>query len=188
MGNSDRIIRECLSGDKDAWERLLEKLSPLVFSTIYRTLNKYSYSPSTEDVDDLHNSLFLSLMEDNFKKLRQYKGISSLPSYVRIITVRQVVDFLRKQKQHLSLDSDDMPVQLICDNPLPDKKVERTDLINKVLGALAASDKLLLKLIYEKGLEPKAIADIMNISVEAFYSKKSRAKKKIREIMQEIGG
>jgi RNA polymerase sigma-70 factor (ECF subfamily) len=187
LGISDSIIRECLSGDREAWEKLLEKLSPLVFSTIYRTLDKYSFTPSLEDVDDLHNGLFLSLMEGDFRKLRQFRGISSLSSYIRIITVRQVVDFLRKQKRHLSHDSDDMPKPLVCNNPLPDKKVERADLINKVMGSLGASDKLLLRLIYEKGLTPKEISGVMNISVEAFYSKKSRVKKKIKEIMKEIG-
>lgn len=188
MGTTDSIIRKCLSGDKEAWEKLLEKLSPLVFSTIYRTLDKYSFAPSQDDVDDLHNSLFLSLMEGDFRKLRQFKGISSLQSYIRIITVRQVVDFLRKQKKHLSLYSDDMPEPLVCNNPLPDMKVERADLINRVMGSLGASDKLLLRLIYEKGLKPKEIAGIMNISVEAFYSKKSRVKKKMKEIMKEIEG
>ena len=61
------LIRNIIHGDKRAFDLLVKEYSRFVTSTIYKVLLRYSFDPKKEDVEDLHNALFLSLMENDFK-------------------------------------------------------------------------------------------------------------------------
>lgn len=181
-----KILCQCIEGDGQAWEAFVEKFSHLVYSTIFRNFDRYSFPPSQEDVEDLHNSLFLSLMENDFKKLRQFRGKSSLASYIRVITSNQVLDFLRAQKKHISID-DDFAVPLVDGGDPPDRALAHSEQLEQVRSAiegLKPSEQLLLKLVYDKWLEPREAASVMGISIEAFYNKKSRVLKKLKKILE----
>lgn len=97
----EMLLKKCIAGgDQKAWAELTEKCLPIVFSTIHRTFDKYSFTPCVEDVDDLHNSLFLSLMENNFKKLRQFKAGCSL-------CLEQIMlgSKIKKEQEHIDFKS-----------------------------------------------------------------------------------
>ena len=183
------VIRHIIQGDKRAFDQLVQEYSSLVTSTIYKVLSRYSFNPRKEDVEDLHNGLFLSLMEDDFRRLKQFKGISTLSSYIYVITTHYVLDFLRSRKKSLSIDSNEIPLPVIDKGTLPDRVVELTEkekIVKKIIKTLPSSDQLLLKLVFDKGLSPKEVKRIMNISMVAYYNRKSRILKKIKKFCEKL--
>jgi RNA polymerase sigma-70 factor (ECF subfamily) len=183
------LIRNIIRGDKEAFDLLVKEYSSLVTSTIYKVFYKYSFNAKKEDVEDLHNALFLSLMENEFKKLRQFKGISSLSSYIYVITTRFVVDFLRKQKKHVSIDCDETSLLVKDNGVLPDKAIELTEeekTVKKIIKTLPPSDQLLLRLVFEKELSPNEVTKIMKISMVAYYNRKSRIMKRIKKMCEKL--
>jgi DNA-directed RNA polymerase specialized sigma24 family protein len=58
---------------------------------------------TNEDTEDIYSSVFLSLIENNFKKLRQFrnKNACSLTTWLTIITSRMTIDYMRKDKRYL---------------------------------------------------------------------------------------
>ena len=98
--NSDRHLLEgCLSGNLEAGESFVREFSDRVYRTIQYTLSVKHVRFSRNDLEDLHNTVFLMLFEDNCKKLRQFRGENgcSLATWVKIVTSRIVLNHLRKK-------------------------------------------------------------------------------------------
>ena len=92
--HTDReLISGCVEQDRAALEELVIKFSDPVYRTIQYTCRARNISCSMQDVEDLHNSVFVSLFENRCKKLGQFKGKNgcSLYTWIRIITVRMVI-------------------------------------------------------------------------------------------------
>ena len=100
------LLKESIAGKQEAWEILVKRSSKLVYYSVNKTLKSYNHDLQEEDVADIHNSIFLSLLENNYKKLRQFKGKHgcSLSSWIRLISNRHTIDFLRSQKPHFLIN------------------------------------------------------------------------------------
>lgn len=190
------LFIKCADGDKKAWELFVKKYSGLVYSSIHKIFKLKSFSYNKDDVDDLFSDIFLKLFENNCRKLRQFEGKNgcSPTTWIRTIATRLTLDFLKTLKKVDSLDNQDeqgnSPVIILLDErELADEKLEREDmekLKEKIINELSPEDQLFLRLYYEKEMEPEEIADTMNLSLNAIYSKKSRLLDKFEKILKKF--
>jgi RNA polymerase sigma factor (sigma-70 family) len=98
------LIKRCINGnDKAAWEIFVNDYSKLIWNSIRKTFLKYSFRYADEDVEDMYSSVFVSLVDNDFKKLRQFRSENacSVSTWLTVITIRMTIDFLRKDKRHL---------------------------------------------------------------------------------------
>ena len=179
------LIAGCVNGDKAAWDALVLQYSKLAYSTIRKTLTLHHALPQDDLIEDLHQDFFLSLCEKDFRKLRQFKGERgcSLVSWLRVIASRVTVDFLRLKRpftvevpETLASDQPDPP------NTLVDREEERQ--IAEALDGLSPRDRLFVDLHFYRGLPPEEVAAILNVSVAAVYTLKSRVLEKLRETLR----
>ena len=93
-----QILKRCITGEKKAREEFVIRFSNPVYQCIQFTLKAKQIPFSQQDLEDLHSTVFLNLFNKRCKKLRQYKGKNgcSVFSWIRLITVRTVIDHLRK--------------------------------------------------------------------------------------------
>jgi len=89
------LLAGCLNGQKSAWDDLVQQFSRLIYHTIKKTLSLFHVEPRSDIVEDLFQDLFLSLMRDDFRKLRQFRGErgTGLATWLRVIASRQTIDF-----------------------------------------------------------------------------------------------
>jgi len=189
--NDRELIAGCVSGSKDALEGLVRKFSDPVYRSIQYALRAKDVRYSREDLEDLHNSVFLSLFESRCKKLSQYKGKNgcSLHTWIRLITVRMVIDHLRKTGiDTLGSWKNKVPIDVLEylkpdeSNPLSImEKTEQRRLIREGMKKLLTRDRLFLRFYCEEGLSIREIADLMDISEENANSIKHRAIKRLKE-------
>ena len=94
-----RLLSRCLEGNREAWEKFVTRFSGLVYKSVKDTLSTKGVSFNREDIEDLHNSLFLRLFENSCKKLRQYQGKNgcSPASWLRVVTVRTDTESHQRQ-------------------------------------------------------------------------------------------
>ncbi len=59
---------------------------------------------------------------------------------------------------------------------------EYREVFKELINDLNTKDMLFLKLYYEKELPPKEIAEMLNLTVSTVYSKKNRAREKLKRI------
>lgn len=185
-----RLLDGCFSGDRKAAELLIRRFSGLVYRFVQQTLIVKSVSYSRQDLEDLHNTVFLQLFENACKRLRQFQGKNgcSLTSWIRIITVRIVLGHLRQkgldalawQKRKMSFE--DLPEISGSDAGTWEKieSAEQALLLKNGVQSLGARDRLLVKLHFEQGLSMAEVAEAMNLSRENAYTIKHRAIKRVK--------
>lgn len=185
-----QLLSKCFSGDRKASETLIRRYSNLVYRFVQSTYIAKHISFNSQDLEDLHNTVFLKLFENNCKKLRQYQGKNgcSPASWIRIITVRIVLSHLRKkgldavawQKKRMSFE--DLP-ELAGDEATTCKKMEQAEqehLLRDGIRKLPPRDRLFMKLYFELGLSVSEVAEAMHLSAANAYTIKHRAVKKLR--------
>jgi RNA polymerase sigma-70 factor, ECF subfamily len=184
------LLAGCFSGDRDAHETLVRQFSDLVYRVIQHTFSVKDISYTRYDLEDLHNGIFLRLFENRCKKLKQYKGKNgcSLASWIRIIAVRTVIDYLRKESvDALNRSKTAAPLEVIdyveAEEPEPWVAIDKEDqwhMIQDSMKELRPRDKLFLKLHFLERISIGEVANIMGLSESNAHSMKHRALKRLK--------
>lgn len=188
---TDQVIYAgCISEERHSQEAFIRRFSNLVYRSIQYTLRIRHISCSQSDIEDLHNTVFVKLFERKCKKLRQFKGKNgcSLSSWIRLITVRTVMDSLRKARTDAltrkeSVLSLDALADMKSETPEPWtllNKGEQYRMIRNGLLSLFPRDRLFLKLHCFEGLSIREVAGILRISEGNAHSLKHRAIQRLK--------
>lgn len=190
-----RWLKKCIAGDRRACERFVKEFSNLVYRCVRHTLRIKNVPFNQDDVEDLHNTVFLILFEDQCKKLRQFKGKNGcgLSTWIRIIAVRIVLNQIRKKgldsltglRKQISLE--DIPELSLADSALL-TELERADKLQSLkdgVKKLPARDRLFFLLHYENGYTIKEVAKTMKLSLNNAYTIKHRAIQKLKSTLED---
>jgi len=176
-------------------ECLVQEYWNLVFYTIRKTLAIYNVHQIKDDIDALRNDIFIQLFHNNCRKLKQYcpELGNGLDAWVKLITSRMVQNYLKtkdplsfgKRNKQISIDDPDNFIEL--PDPGTQKQTEAKEkqhqTIIKAMKNLKPKDQLILQLYYYDGYCIEDIATIMNISRGAADTRKSRAVKQLKEVI-----
>lgn len=184
-----KLLEGCLAQDKQAWDTFVEKYNRLISHAIVITLKKYSFTTEDHLVGDLFHTVFLSLIENNCKKLRQFRWKCKLSSWLHIIAVRVTIDYLRKQSDHLSLNGEtdeEIPLKerITNGNPLADELIELKEeerIFEQIKKTLTSRERLFVELYYCRELSAAETARILNTTANNVYQLKSRVREKMKE-------
>jgi len=179
----DELLKGCISGDKEEWNIFIQRYSKLIYHTIYKTHRVNDKPANPDDINDLFQEVFTSFCADNFKKLRMFDSTKgcTLPSWLRMITVRMTIDHLRKNRPVTSIDDLSAEPSQACDQEAIIDE-ESIKYLREMIEELPAKDKLLIELFFMRELPPEEVAQILHISVGAFYTRKNRIIEKLRKI------
>lgn len=187
------LLKKCLSGDTKASETFVRTFSNFIYQTVQHTLLSRQVSFNHQDLEDLHNTVFLQLFEQNCKKLRQFQGKNgcSLGSWIRVITARIVLNHLRKKGPgNLGWQKKTISLEEVLEIENEDKgswariaEKERRYQVREGIRSLSPRDSLFMKLYYEKGLSIKEVADTLKISIENAHTVKHRAVDKLKSML-----
>jgi len=190
-----RLLKECLSHVEGAWDRFVDRYARLVYAAIVQTLGKHGFPTQHHTVEDLYQSVFLSLIERGCRDLRQFRWECKLGSWLHVVAVRQTIDFLRRQKPNpVSLNGDtdleeSIRAQLSDSNPSPDQHVAEKEeklLLAKARSQLKPREQLFVELYYVKELPAASVAQLLGITANNVYQMKSRIRSKIRRILEKV--
>ena len=189
-----RWLKKCIAGDKRACERLVKEFSDLVYLSVRHTLGVKNVNFNQDDLEDLHNTVFLKLFENQGKKLGQFKGKNGcgLGTWIRIIAVRIVLNHIRKkgldsitgQKKRIPLE--DIPELGLADSGML-AEIEKADKLQSIkdeIRKLPPRDRLFLLLHYENGYSLKEVAKTMKLSLNNAYTIKHRAIQKLKSTLE----
>jgi RNA polymerase sigma factor (sigma-70 family) len=186
-----KLVERCISQDKKAWDAFVKKYNRLISHSIVQTLTRYFFPLENQIVEDLFHSVFLSLIEDNCKKLRQFRWRCSLSSWLHVIAARVTIDYLRKQSTGLSLNGetdDEIPLKdkLTNGNPLPDEMLEHKEekvIFEQIKKGLTKRELIFLELYYSRELSPIEISRILNTTENNVYQLKNLVRKKMKKVV-----
>lgn len=189
------IIERCLdASDPEAWEEFVRTYADLIWHTIHRTFALYNFAYEKEDAEDLFNAIFLSLIEDNSRKLRQFRGDNncSLSTWLAVVAGRRTIDFIRQDKGHLSVGPAGAEGDIWetiadggcrADTLLAEKQTR--EILAREAGLLMPRDRLIYYLIFVRGCSAEETAKVLGLSAGLVYSRKHRI---VRRLKKNLGG
>ena len=85
------LLKRCLSEEHGAWKDFVDRFIGLFVHVINHTAHSRSVPLSPDDIEDLCAEVFVTLLSNNYSALRQFRGKSSLATYLTVIARRIVV-------------------------------------------------------------------------------------------------
>jgi len=185
------FIQRCAKREKLAWDEFVGKYSHLIYNYIYSVLKTKGLTLTQENINDLFQGIFLSLINDNCKKLRSFKARNgcSLASWLRQITINYTIDYLRKLKPLVSIDEENEQDSSLKDILADDSasvtdtlsQKEKLESLKECIARLETEDKYFLELHFHRNLRLEELRELFKISRPAIDMRKSRIIKALRE-------
>jgi RNA polymerase sigma factor (sigma-70 family) len=185
-----KLLERCLNQDKKAWDNFVDQYGSLISHAIVQTLKSYSFPQPNQLIPDLFHTVFLAMIENDYKKLRQFQWKCSLSSWIHLIAVTVTVDYLRKHSKHLSTNGGTDPDESLDGEipdggPLPDRIMELKEekrLFRQIKEELNAKERLFVDLCYNRELPPARISKVLKITENNVYQLKNRIREKMKRI------
>lgn len=170
----------------------MERFSGLVYFSICHLLRTRGTTLPADLIGEVHNAIFLSLLEDDCRRLRRFSGRCKLSHWIKVVSVNRTIDFLRKQRPDVPLDdpnSEGRAVldRLTWDRPDPEEEAmrsERSRVLGRAVARLSPADQLLLRLIYIEGEPGEVVARALGTTVGAVYTRKNRLRKRLATMLR----
>ena len=92
------LLKRCLSEEPGAWKDFVDRFIGLFVHVINHTAHSRSVPLSADDIDDFCAEIFVTLLSNNYAALRQFRGKSSLATYLTVIARRIVVKEITQRR------------------------------------------------------------------------------------------
>ncbi|MCA9524284.1 MAG: sigma-70 family RNA polymerase sigma factor [Myxococcales bacterium] len=190
------LVARCVDLDRRAWDEFVREFTGLVYFAIAHAARRRQAQLDDDTVADLHNAIFLSFLEDDCRRLRQFSGRCSVSNWIKVVAVNATIDHLRRRRPEIL--SDELPEQipaayreLLNEVDSPEEQLsdrQRSDQLQRALAQLTSQERLFVEYFYRDGLDLPQIAAIFGISAGAVYARKHRVLKKIGHLVLDDTG
>ncbi len=191
---ADPLLVACRAGDPAAAERLFATYAPTVRAAIGRYLATRTRA-RIDLTEDLTHEVFVALWRDDGRRLKSFQGRDgcSFAGWLRVVAVRVAIDTLRRDRRTTSLD-DDTPAMtelrrcLASGAPDPEsvaRGAETAERLTRAVAALGPKDRLLVELHLLRGTPLPVVADMLGVTANAAYVRKSRVLERLRRSLEE---
>ena len=132
----------------------------------------YSYLKNTADAQDICQTVFLKLLTEP----QEFASVAHERAWILRVAANQCKDLLKShwRKRNCTLES----CQEIAAPPEPDGTV--MDAVNE----LPEKYRVAVELYYYEGYQAEEIAEILNISANAVYTRLARARKQLKWMLK----
>ena len=165
------LVRQCLAGNKKAFERLVEKYHKTIFNIVYRMTRNY------EDSADITQSVFLKTYEN----LGAFKPKFKFFSWLYRIVVNEALNFIKSGKKLSELDS-----KLISTEKNPEQKYADIELGVQVQSALMELDpeyRILILLKHFQHCSYQEISESLGLPLKKVKSRLYSARQMLKDIL-----
>lgn len=170
-----RMVGGARDGDRGAWDELVERYAPLVWTISRR------YRLSAADVDDIGQSVWLLLIEH----LPTLRDPAALPGWIATTTQRECLRLLRSGKRTEPADPAEVFSATPDDVASVDEELlrhERRDAVRTAFGQLSPRCRLLLSmLVQDPPVAYREISEKLHMPVGSIGPNRARCLDRLRQ-------
>lgn len=173
-------VRRVQAGDRAAFRVLLERYERMVFSLTHR------FSETPADAEDLAQDVFVKAYR-RIDRLRQPDRFASWLYGIALNHCRDYAKNVRRETYAFST-TDRADWEVLDGQPMQDDALEADEAgryLWEALDRLSPTYATPFLLKYRDGMTYRAMADRMDVSVSALKVRVHRARKQLRELLQE---
>jgi len=181
--NDKKNLSDISKNKEITFEEVYSDCSPKILNLAFR------FTSDEEQARDLTQDIFIKV----FQNLKNFKGKSSVFTWVYRIAVNHILNFLKKEKRRKYIQLIDQNVKeafieqaesktFLNNNPSPAQLLEdeeRTRIVKSFIDELAPKYRVPFTLFKYEGMSYKEIAESLEISLSAVETRIHRARKQL---------
>ena len=177
------LLERCVQRKPQAWEDFADRFLGLVVHVVNHTARARSIRLSATDRDDLCAEVFLAIVKNDFALLRNFRGKSSLATYLTVVARRIVVRELlsRMTSARLGEGSSAHSPQGIPDpHTSVEERLGDQEEVQRLLGGLQGAEAQVVRMYHLEGKSYHEISLVVGMPENSIGPILSRARNKMR--------
>jgi RNA polymerase sigma-70 factor, ECF subfamily len=172
------LLQRCLNRESGAWNDFVDRFLGLIYHVIHYTSHLRSTPLGPEDVEDVAAEVMLQIVANDYAVLRQFRGQSSLATYLAVVCRRICAHELTRRQANREHPTNG--VERHEDRPRATAGLESLEEVQRLLRKLPTREREVVRLFYLEGRSYEEISSELHIPVNTIGPVLSRAKKKLR--------
>jgi RNA polymerase sigma-70 factor, ECF subfamily len=177
------LLERCVQRKPKAWEDFTDRFLGLVVHVVNHTARARSVRLAPADRDDLCAEVFLAIVKNDFAVLRNFRGKSSLATYLTVVARRIVVKELLNRMTTARLDegsSTHDPQGIPDPHPSVEQRLGDQEEVQRLLGGLQGAEALVVRMYHLEGKSYHEISLAVGMPENSIGPILSRARNKMR--------
>ncbi len=177
------LLERCLQRKPRAWEDFVDRFLGLVIHVVNHTAQARSVRLTPEDRDDLCAEVFLAVIRRDFALLRNFRGQSSLATYLTVVARRIAVKELlsRRSTSRLGDGPEQQAAQTVPDpHPGAEERLSNREEVERLLGGLPETEARVVRMYHLEGQSYQQISSSLGMAENSIGPILSRAREKMR--------
>jgi RNA polymerase sigma factor (sigma-70 family) len=178
-----------------SWHEFVRRYERTILLCIVHVMRRYGAMFSREDLNDLSAEVWLTLLRNDLRKLRQYdagRGLT-LASFIRLVATNTTIDFLRArraqanaldgatERESMQAEAGESPSDS-CDFS------QRAELAREALCRLSSDERSFVVEVFQEERSPEDLARTLGVSTNTIYSRKFKIRAKLARIVANLEG
>ncbi len=166
MFSEEKLIKECIKGNRKAQKELYDKYNALLFALCLR------YTQTREEAEDIMITGFMKI----FESLPNYKHEGSFEGWIKKILIHKAIDYFRTNKKYsMNLNIEEVEIASTTVNTAYQDM--STQYILKQIQSMPNGYRQIFNLYAIEGYKHGEIAEMLNISESTSKTQYAKAKK-----------
>jgi RNA polymerase sigma-70 factor (ECF subfamily) len=180
------LIDRCLRHEPGAWTDFVDRYMGLIYHSINHVAHARSLVLSTADIEDVAAEIFLAIVDDNYDILRRFKGQSSLPTYLTVISRRVCVKEVVKRFREAELGHSRAHRQAVSrDNSDEAEPILAAEEVERMLADLPEREANVVRLYHLKFLNYRQIGKQLGIPENSVGPILAKARQALRRTAEQ---
>ena len=173
--NEQELVKSCRLGNREAQRELYDRTSEPIYRLLLRMTG------NRDDAFDLAQDTYVKA----FTRIEQFDGRSSVATWLYRVAVNEALQHLRRASRTRIKLHENPPADLA---PAPAEVGDIRLDIQEAVATLPPSDRAMLFLRYQEGLDYRAIAEVCDCATGTVASRLNRARRELRNYLQKSYG
>ncbi len=174
-----KLIARCLAREPESWEDFVDRFMGLVIHVINHSAQARSMRLANDDREDLAGEVFFTIVDKDFALLRNFRGESSLATYLTVVTRRIVVHELLKNKSAARL-AEGAEAKAASNGTEAVQRISNRDEVERLLGELEGTEAQVVRMFHLEGKSYQEISHSVGMPENSVGPTLSRARQKMR--------
>lgn len=169
-----QLINRCKNNDRVAQMEIYKRYYKAMFNTSFRIL-KDEY-----EAEDIMQEAFLTA----FTKLDTFKGEVAFGAWLKRIVINKSLTQLKKSTKYQEVKMEVIPSNEIIEETISYESIKTSVVLEKI-NSLKENYRIVLTLHFIEGFDYEEISEILKYTNENVRTTISRAKKKLKQLLEE---
>lgn len=178
------LLKRCLSEESGAWKDFVDRFIGLFVHVINHTAHARSVPVSSDDIEDLCAEIFVTLLSNNYAPLRQFRGSSSLATYLTVIARRIVVKEITQRRLSEALGhvaAHGSSIEAAQATNAESHRIDDREEVSKLLKDLPAKEADVVRQFHLEGKSYREISMSLGIPENSIGPTLNRARERMRQ-------